>query len=122
MLYIVDVDKQSSYTDGNGITWWSHKYRGSPDVLKLYQRLEGEEKHGIKVVKAIKDGVWIKLVVECDEDISGLYLNTGLKAELTEDNDIESIEYDSIHIVDIPFSDNYAIGDAKPFKIYEEVE
>ena len=121
MLYIVDVDKQEDYTDGNSVTWWGHKYRGSPDVLKLYQKLEGKEKQGIKVVKAIKEGVWIKLVVECQEDISGFYLNTGLKGILTEDNHVESIEYDSIHIVELPLSDNYAVPGAEPFKIYNGV-
>lgn len=121
MRYIVDVCKQEEYTDLNGITWWSNKYRGTPDVFKLYQKLEGKEKHNIKVVKTIKDGIWIKLVVDCQEDISGLYLSTGLKGTLTEDRHIESIEYESIHIVELPLSDNYTVPDAKPFKIYNEV-
>lgn len=118
--YIVDLCKQEEYLDSNGIVWWSNKYRGTPCVLSLYSRLIGQEHQGIKVVAAIKEGVWIKAIVESSEDLTGLYLSTGLKAELTEDKYVESVNYDSIHVLDVPICEVYVVPDAQPFKIYKE--
>jgi hypothetical protein len=116
--FIVDICKTVEYTDSNGITWWSNKYRGSPNVPALYKNLIGQEQNGINVVDVIQDGVWIKAIIETEMDVAGLYLSTQISGGLTEDKHIESMDYKSAKLMKIPISGNYSVEDAEPFKLY----
>lgn len=117
--FIVDICKTVEYTDSNGVTWWSNKYRGSPNVLALYKNLIGQEQNGIKVVDVVQEDVWIKAVIETEMEVTGMYLSTQISGELTEDKHIESVDYESTKLMKIPISDNYSLKDAEPFKLYE---
>lgn len=117
--FIVDICKIVEYTDSNGVTWWSNKYRRSPNVLALYKNLVGQEQNNIKVVNVIQEGTWIKAIVETDMDVTGLYLSTQISGGLTEDKHIGFMDYKSAKLMEIPISDNYSVEDAEPFKLYE---
>jgi hypothetical protein len=117
--FIVDICKTIKYTDSNGVTWWSNKYRGSPNVLALYKNLVGQERNNIKVVEVIQENIWIKAIIETEMDVTGLYLSTQISGELTEDKHIESMDYKSARLMKIPISNNYSVEDAEPFKLYE---
>lgn len=125
MKFVVDLCKTQEYTDNNGVTWWSSKYRGIPNVLKLYQGLIGQCKEGVTVTNIFEwDGV-IKAHVECDSpDAEGKFLCPKIYATLTEDKHIESVDYDSIELDDLPLSDKYATEDLvglKPLRFVGEL-
>lgn len=110
MKFVVDLCNIQEYTDNNGVTWWSSKYRGVPNPLKLYQGLIGQSKEGIAIINVFEwDGI-IKAHVECDSsDAEGKFLCPKLNVTLTEDKHIESVDYDSIELDDLPLSDSYAV-------------
>ena len=112
--FLVDICKTSQYTDSNGVTWWSDKYRGTPDILKLYKGLEGEQGIGVSVVSVFEEGGVIKAYVSSEKDISGCYINPCIKAELTKDRHIESIDYSSISLYGVPLAENYAVEGLSP--------
>ena len=112
--FVVDICKTSQYTDNNGVTWWSDKYRGSPDILKLYKSLEGKQAIGITVTNVFEEGNVIKAYVSSENDISGYYINPCVIGELTEDKHIESIAYSSISLAGIPLVEEYAVEGLLP--------
>ena len=73
--FVVDICKTSQYTDNNGVMWWSDKYLGTPDILKLYKSLEGKKALGITVTNVIEEGSVIKAYIASENDISGYYIN-----------------------------------------------
>lgn len=113
-VFIVDICKTSQYTDNNGVTWWSDKYRGTPDILKLYKGLEGEQVLGTTITNVFEEGNVIKAYVSSENDISGYYINPRVIGELTEDKHIESIDYSSISLAGIPLVEEYAVEGLLP--------
>lgn len=118
--YVVDLCKTSEHTDTNGITWWSDKFLGTPNVLKLYKPLEGVEVcEGITIVTVFeKDGI-IKAYVEADTDmITGKFLSPQITG-CVKNGTVVSVDYNKTTLCEVPLSENYATDGLKGFRLVE---
>ena len=116
MIFVCDIDKEETYVDSNGVTWWGSKYQGQCNVLKLYKPLEGVVVQGIEVVSVFKEDKIIKVKVSCDEDLTGLYLCPKIVGTLDDDKHITEVSYNRTTLDVVPLSENFSVEGLKGFE------
>lgn len=115
MEFVCDICKEESYVDDNGLNWWGVSYKGTPDILKLFKTLEGQNSNGVEVLEVFKDSGKIKVKVQCEEDLQGLFLSTELKGEVDGQKNVVSVDYNSVKLCNLPVCKEYSVKGLEGF-------
>lgn len=118
--YVVDLDRNTEYTDTNGVVWWGSNYRASGTVLDLYKPLEGMYVNGITITEVFRNGSIIQAYVETDMvEMEGLYLSPRISCNVEFDNVI-SVEYEATALDSVCIIPLYSVEGLRGFRLVEE--